>query len=310
MPNPPAQDSARPHAVSDDELVERWLAAHARTHAASAETQRAYRREVRRFRAWVGKSLRYVTYGDVNRFVAHLDQEVRLEPSSVARAVAALRSLFDFALPEGVMRQGNPTHMVALPTRSRRPPPSLLGSRQVWALLEASAELSLRDRLLVLSVLVLGCRPNEAGSLRWGDFVRDSEDRLGCVIAVGEKGERTVAVPGELASLFFAWRQELKMSGPWDRFDRRYLFGPRGTHPLSQGSVRRLVSAACRRLLGERAPTLHLLRLSGASLALLAGQQPSQLASDWDLTLQTVTGLQRISRSLAESTPLHIWPQA
>lgn len=310
MINPPAQDSARPIALSDDQVVERWLAARIAANPASAETVRAYRREVHRFQLWVAKSLRHVTYGDVNRFVVHLDQEAKLDPSSVARALAALRSLFDYAVAEGFFRQDNPTRMVSAPVRRHRPPPSLLGSGQVWALLEASSQLGLRDRLLVLAVLVLGCRADEAGALRWGDFVRDPADRLGCLIASGTSAERTVAVPGPLGALFAAWREAAAVSGPWDRFDRRYLFGTRGQRPLSEAAVRRLVGAACRRLLGQGAPTLHLLRLSGASLALLAGQSPAQLASDWDLSLETVSGLQRISRSLAESTPLQIWPQA
>ncbi|MHB1505545.1 MAG: tyrosine-type recombinase/integrase, partial [Sulfobacillus sp.] len=244
MINPPAQDSARPLALSDDQVVERWLAARMAANPASAETVRAYRREVHRFQLWVAKSLRHVTYGDVNRFVVHLDQEAKLDPGSVARALAALRSLFDYAVAEGFFRQDNPTRMVSGPPRRHRSPPSLLGSGQVWALLEASSQLGLRDRLLVLAVLVLGCRADEAGALRWGDFVRDPSDRLGCLIAAGTSAERTVAVPGPLGALFVAWREAAGVSGRWDRFDRRYLFGARGQRPLSEAAVRRLVGAS------------------------------------------------------------------
>lgn len=310
MVHPPAQDSATPSALSDDQLVEHWLLAGGRSRRPGGETERAYRREVDRFRAWAGKPLRHVTYGDLTRFISHLVEETSLGPSSVARSLAALRSLFDFAIEQGVLRQENPTRMVSAPRHRQGAPPALLAPARLSGLIRDSVQLDLRQRLLLLCVVVLGCRGREAGALRWGDFVRDPAGRLGCVIGANGKDQRVLAVPAVLAHLLVSWREARSVSGDWSRDDRRYLFGSSGRRPLSDSAVRRLVARASRRLLGEAAPSVHLLRLSAAQLALLSGQEPAQLAADWDLAPETVSGLLRTTRQLRNSTPLWIWPES
>lgn len=310
MLGPPAQDSARPSALSDDELIERWLLERAHGSVKSRETVRAYRREVARFRSWAAKPIRHVTYGDLSRFVRYLSEETSLRPSSVARALAALRSLYDFAIAQGILRDENPSRMVAAPHRPPPPPPALLAPARAQALLRDSVTLPLRDRLLLLSVVVLGCRGQEAGGLRWGDFVRDAKGQLGVAVGAGGPDQRVVAVPDGLTSLLLAWRRAQRVSGEWNRDDRRYIFGSTGQRPLSAGAVRRVVGQASRRLLGRGAPSLHLLRLSGAALALAAGQEPARLAEDWDLGPEAVGDLLRTTRRLDDSTPLWIWPEA
>ncbi len=310
MLGPPAQESARPSALSDDELIERWLLARAQAGAKSRETERAYRREVARFRSWAAKPIRHVTYGDLSRFVRYLGEETSLRPSSVARALAALRSLFDFAIAQGILRAENPTRMVAAPRRPPPTAPALLAPARVQALLRDSLALPLRDRLLLLSVVVLGCRGQEAGALRWGDFVLDPTGQLGVTVGAGGPDQRVVAVPDGLTSLLLGWRRAQRVGGAWDRDDRRYIFGSTGRRPLSAGAVRRVVGQASRRLLGRGAPSLHLLRLSGAALALSAGQEPARLSADWDLGREAVGDLIRTTRRLEDSTPLWIWPEA
>src|SRR5262249_48870748 len=81
-------------AETDDRLIELWL------HGRPATTQAAYRRDVARFFAHVGKPLRQTTPGDVQGF---LDTLAGLAPATKARYVNAIKSLFAFALRLGYL---------------------------------------------------------------------------------------------------------------------------------------------------------------------------------------------------------------
>ena len=74
-------------ASSDDQLIELWL------HERSLHTQRAYRADVGRFRAWAAKPLRAVMLADLQNFANSLTQ---CSGASRYRTLSAVKSLIAF----------------------------------------------------------------------------------------------------------------------------------------------------------------------------------------------------------------------
>ncbi len=71
-------------------LLNLWL------HGKSPHTQRYYRREALKFLSVVNKPIESITLADVQGYATALNQS-SLAVSSVARAIAAIKSLFTFA---------------------------------------------------------------------------------------------------------------------------------------------------------------------------------------------------------------------
>jgi integrase/recombinase XerD len=96
----------------DEQLVELWL------HGRSPHTQRAYRSDLRRFRARAGKPLAAVTLADLQDFGASID---RLAPASRYRILSGLKSFRAFAHRIGYLKYdvGRPLRLP--PVRNRLP---------------------------------------------------------------------------------------------------------------------------------------------------------------------------------------------
>lgn len=134
---------------------------------ASPHTLAAYRRDLRSLLELLpeGTEPADVTAQDLRRFLSALNER-GLSPRSVARSVAALRSLFRYLLRERWIEQ-DPTESIA-PARMGRPIPRVLSADQVEALLAAPrgrAPLALRDRALLELLYATGARASEAAGL-------------------------------------------------------------------------------------------------------------------------------------------------
>ncbi|MDP9311156.1 MAG: phage integrase N-terminal SAM-like domain-containing protein, partial [Chloroflexota bacterium] len=75
-------------AAHDEQMITLWL------HGRSERTQRAYRADIARFLAYVGKPLPLVTLGDLQAFADSLDH---LAPNSRKRTLSAVKSLLSKA---------------------------------------------------------------------------------------------------------------------------------------------------------------------------------------------------------------------
>jgi integrase/recombinase XerD len=100
-------DAAIAATADDPELlpleVEEWLSWLATEKGRAASTLEAYRRDARRWCAWLrprGLALETVREPDVEAYVGHL-RRAGLAPATVARAVVAARSLHRFLAEEG-----------------------------------------------------------------------------------------------------------------------------------------------------------------------------------------------------------------
>jgi integrase/recombinase XerD len=195
-----------------DPHVERFLALLATRRA--PRTVDAYRRDLRHFAAFLGRSPADATTGDLERYLAELRASGNA-PATVGRRVAAIRSFFRHQqlLEE---REDNPAADLDLPRR-RQKLPRTLSPGEAERLIEAAAGTQprdLRDRALIELLYGAGLRVSEAVSLEKGSISLD--DRLVRCVGKGDK-ERLVPIGRQAAE---AIRRYLSRGRP--HLDRRH----------------------------------------------------------------------------------------
>jgi site-specific recombinase XerD len=184
LPAPPAVLAATSSAVAalpippdttEEQLIGLWL------HGKSANTIRAYRRDIAAFRAFIGKPIRLAYLGDLQRYADALGGS----PASCARRLLVVKSLLSFA-----SRMGFTPFNIGAAIRPPRPDDRLaeriLDERQVFALLDA-VELHPRDHALIRLLYNGGLRVSEAVTVQWRNLVDG-------VVNVRGKGGRTRVV--------------------------------------------------------------------------------------------------------------------
>ena len=205
--------------------------------ALATKTRQAYAIDAAQFAEWAtGMNLEpsSVEVRTLRRYVAGLSSR-GLAPSTVARKLAALRSLFRVQVEIGA-RAENPAELLASPKRAQRLP-RVLKPDEVAALLDripAGGPLPLRDRALFELAYASGLRAEELVSLDLESIDFDSES-----VRVEGKGGRTRIVPaGEHA--LRAVERYLARGRPSLASDRgRALFLSKSGQRLSTSDVRR-----------------------------------------------------------------------
>jgi integrase/recombinase XerC len=199
----------------------------------------------------------------IREFVAHL-HDLKLEKSSIARKLTAIRSFFKFAVREGKVVR-NPARMVATPKLPKRIPAVLSaedlnafldsvaagpgrgsGRRMEGAANDESRLMVKRDRAILELLYASGLRVSELTGLNLGDM-----DRKELMLRVRGKGnkERIVPYGGKAEQALEAYqslRQEiLRKAG--GRGDRQAVFLNHLGTRLTQRSVARIVKKYARR---------------------------------------------------------------
>jgi site-specific recombinase XerD len=175
------------------EEIERFLA----SPALSDATRRAYRIDLAQFAEWLGSQGLELDDMDVRVLTGYATElgrrRPKLAPASIARKLAAVRSLIGFALGPARVPDA-----VLAPKRARRLP-SAPKPAEVDALLEGlrgNGALGLRNRALVELIYSAGLRSAEAVGLDLQDVDFDQE-----LVHVRGKGGKERAVPlGEEAA--------------------------------------------------------------------------------------------------------------
>ena len=170
--------------------------------AAAERTRRAYGVDLGQFAEWAGVRGLEPTglrHRDVRRYAASLSAD-GAAPATVARKLAALRSLYRFLVRTERVAQ-NPAELVASPRKASKLP-RVMTSEQVEALLNripAHTPLELRDRALLELAYSCGLRCEEIVNLDLGAVDFDSEQArvLGKgskerVLPVGEPAQRAL----------------------------------------------------------------------------------------------------------------------
>jgi len=209
----------------------------------SPRTVDAYRRDLGRLSAFLGKALADATLEELERYTAELRAE-GLAASTIARRAAAARSFFRHQQLLGA-RDDNPAAAVKLPRRPK-PLPKTLSPGEAERLIDAAKGTqprNLRDQALVELMYGAGLRVSEAVGLEKSGV--DLDDRFVRVTGKGGK-ERVVPIGRHAAD---AVRRYLSRGRPYlDRRLRPELFLNAKGGPLTRAGafliLRRLAEVA------------------------------------------------------------------
>lgn len=209
--------------------------------SASAHTVRAYRNELQRFGEYLGPQVRWkdVDHVFIRGFLGQLHSQ-GLSKVSVARALAAVRSLYKWLAREGMVQQ-NPAKLVATPKLPKKLPrvPTM---EEMNGLLNSempeNASFPERDRAIFELLYGCGLRNSELVGIE----IADIDDANGVILVRGKgKKQRYVPLEGAAADALRAYRPERqKILNTTSRNTRRLLINRRGG-PLTTRSVGRIV---------------------------------------------------------------------
>jgi integrase/recombinase XerD len=244
----------------------------------SAHTLAAYRRDLRRYAAFLARrgvdDPRAVDGATVRSFVAsmsastHGPEGAPYRATSVARALSAVRSFHRFLLREGVTER-DPTAAVAQP-RLPRSLPRPLPVEDVRRLLEApdpATPAGLRDRAILELLYGSGLRISELTGLD----VDDVDPEAGSVRVLGKGAkEREVPVGSFAREALDAYLTRARPALARANTRGALFLNARGGR-LSRQSCARLLGGYVRRAGIDRRVTLHTLRHSFATHLLEGG---------------------------------------
>ena len=214
-------------ASSDEHLIELWI------HGRSIHTERAYRRDVKSFRAFVGKGLRMVTLGDVQDFTDSLSGA----PTSQARTIAAVKSLLAFGHKLGYLHF-DVGAAVQAPKIKDTLAERILPEEEVIRML--AHEPNKRNHALLRLLYLSGVRVSEVCGLCWKD-TQSRSDGQGQITVYGKGGKtRAIMLPPSMWTELLALRAG---AGPEDPVFR----SRQGGGPLDTSMVFYIVQAAAAR---------------------------------------------------------------
>jgi site-specific recombinase XerD len=178
VPYTDAQYTIEEATETDSTLIDAWL------HGVPAQTQRAYRREIRDMQYFLGdKQLQDITLLDLQQY----DEVVlmRKAPASRKRAISATKSLYKRLRQSGLI-QVNPAEFLRLPKIKETQAERYLTTAQVDAIV-AQAK-NQRDRAMLNLFYQTGMRVSEVVALTWKDILPTA---TGATLVVYGKGGKT-----------------------------------------------------------------------------------------------------------------------
>lgn len=238
-----------------------------------------YNRDLQQFVAYLSPpgslppSLKSITHHLIREFVGHLHEQ-KLEKSSIARKLAALRSFFKYCVKEGVLKE-NPSRLVPTPKLPKRIPSVLsaeemngflnqlakMGSAETGSYIPARKRahdpeedssrglngskdeklLLRRDRALLELLYAAGLRVSELTGLNLEDI--EQKER---VLRVRGKGNKERIVPygmkaQEALAKYWPVREELLLRGMGPASNASAVFLNYAGRRLTQRSVGRIV---------------------------------------------------------------------
>jgi integrase/recombinase XerC len=184
---------------------------HLRERNASAHTIKAYTGDLDSFAAYIGsRGWKAIDHIAIRGFLSHL-YDKGLSKTSVARALAAVRSLYRWLAQEGVVEQ-NPAKLVSTPRLPKKLPRVPTIEEMNFVLdgkMPEVASFPERDRLMLELLYGCGIRNSELVGINLDDISLSNE-----AILIRGKGKKERYVPfggSALAALsvYLPWRQQL-----------------------------------------------------------------------------------------------------
>ena len=241
-------------ANSDDQLIFLWL------KRLSQKTQEAYQRDVLDFRNFAQTDLRQMTLSILESYKDKLGQN--LQPSSVSRKLAAIKSLFSFGAKIGYL-QFDIGRVITLPKYKNKIADRFLPIEIVEKIIEA--ETDLQNKLFLKLSYYLGARVSEVVNLVWGDFHLGANT---CTVTLFGKGGKTRFVPLEI----WLYNELLQLKGDSGRQDR--VFKMKSGKRFSENHGWRVcdrISDKLKEMGIDQKLSPHFFRHSNASHALAGG---------------------------------------
>src|SRR5579864_9443166 len=165
---------------------------HLQERNASPHTIKAYRGDLANFTAYAGpRGWKSIDHVAIRGFLSHL-YEKGLSKASVARSLAAVRSLYRWLAQEGVVEQ-NPAKLVATPKLPKKLPrvPTIEEMNSVLdGAMPETAAFPERDRLMLELLYGCGIRNSELTGINLDDIRLSAE-----VILIRGKGKKERYVP-------------------------------------------------------------------------------------------------------------------
>jgi integrase/recombinase XerC len=184
---------------------------HLRERNASTHTIKAYTGDLDNFAAYIGsRGWKTIDHIAIRGFLSHL-YDKGLSKTSVARALAAVRSLYRWLAQEGVVEQ-NPAKLVSTPRLPKKLPRVPTIEEMNFVLdgkMPEIASFPERDRLMLELLYGCGIRNSELVGINLDDISMSNE-----AILIRGKGKKERYVPfggSALAALsvYLPWRQQL-----------------------------------------------------------------------------------------------------
>jgi len=241
----------------------------------AANTVESYRRDMRRFIAWLdGRDIERLTVGQLADYPAWLKKE-GLAASSISRHTVSLKVFFRYLQLEGVLRKSQAELLGS--QRLWHRVPEVLSVEQVDRLLEAPGRYDpqpRRDRALLELMYATGCRVSEIVGLEMENVHLDQRHCLcrgkGDKQRVVPLGKRAVAAVQE----YLQWERP-RLQGK--RADAAELFLSARGKPLSRQRIWELVKHYAARIGVSPAISPHSLRHSFATHLLAGGADLRQV---------------------------------
>jgi|CXWL01.1.fsa_nt_gi integrase/recombinase XerD len=210
-----------------DEVTQQWL------HRKSEETQRAYKRDVRRLLKIANKPLNEITPEDLYRFRESLRQ---MAPSTQRRSLTAVNSLLKHRNSLG-HRLCHTVQVFAVPAVKTRPKQSL--SRADIHRLFAG-ESDPRNHLLLRVLYEAAPRVAAIQQFRWRDLRTSGTGGYMVVPSLKSKDTREMPLTADTWQALIQFKQEAQSTDP--------VFRSQKGGPLTSSQVFRIVQAAGQRL--------------------------------------------------------------
>jgi integrase/recombinase XerD len=229
---------------SDREIIQMWL------HGKAKRTVKDYQRDVEQFISFVQKPLPEIELSDLQAFATDLNQR-NLKPASITRKINAIKSLFTFAA-----EQAHIAFNVAAALKPPKIAPNLAGriltKEDVHKLINAGK--TERERLFMLLSYAIATRISETCSIKWEDFIIQSNGNV--QVTINGKGGKVapVLVPKSV------WEELQVLRGESDR-----------VFPMSRRTAHDIVKRAARSANLNPRISAHWLRHSHARTAIEAG---------------------------------------
>jgi integrase/recombinase XerD len=250
VPAVPAPVATSSQADSDAQLIQLWL------HGRSLNTRLAYENDIARFFNFAGKPICEVTLRDFQNFADSVEGSI----GTKRRVIAAIKSLFSFALKLGYVRF-SVAAAVRAPKAMDRLAERILPEAKIHQMIALTPEG--RDRILLRCLYATGARVSEMCAVRWQHV--QANDDSGQITLFGKGGKtHAVVLPPTLWNDLVAFRADANDDLP--------VFASRkGGGQLDRSQVLRIVQQAARRAGIRRKVSPHWFRHAHASHAMDRG---------------------------------------